>query len=216
MSENRRLTDTLPVGFFVMLFLHRSATVNIFYGGIIMEYASKATGGTALGLGIAGTAGWLLNGGLGNLFGGMGNNAAAAAVPAVAGLAAGMAAQKCGDDAPVSRYELDQAQTIANKDMEIAYWRGQDETNRKITDAYAKLESRIIGLAGEVRANKEEQSAINLQQAVYNGTNTATIGCIQNQVNQLLGLTKLVVPNGSVCPGWGAVTVKPETAAAAT
>ena len=34
-----------------------------------MEYASKATGGTALGLGIAGTAGWLLNGGLGNLFG---------------------------------------------------------------------------------------------------------------------------------------------------
>ena len=33
-----------------------------------MEYASKATGGTALGLGIAGTAGWLLNGGLGNLF----------------------------------------------------------------------------------------------------------------------------------------------------
>lgn len=54
-----------------------------------MEYASKATGGTALGLGIAGTAGWLLNGGLSNLFGGMGNNAAAAAVPAVAGLAAG-------------------------------------------------------------------------------------------------------------------------------
>ena len=36
-----------------------------------MEYASKATGGTALGLGIAGTAGWLLNGGLGNLFGGV-------------------------------------------------------------------------------------------------------------------------------------------------
>lgn len=188
-----------------------------------MEYASKATGGTALGLGIAGTAGWLLNGGLGNILGGAARNASPAAdTAAVAGLAAipamiaTMAPQKCGDDAPVSRYELDQAQTIANKDMEIAYWRGQDETNRKITDAYAKLESRIIGLAGEVRANKEEQSAINLQQAVYNGTNTATVGCIQNQVNQLLGLTKLVVPNGSVCPGWGAVTVKPETAAAAT
>lgn len=38
-----------------------------------MEYASKATGGTALGLGIAGTAGWLLNGGLGNIFGGLGD-----------------------------------------------------------------------------------------------------------------------------------------------
>ena len=51
-----------------------------------MEYASKATGGTALGLGIAGTAGWLLNGGLGNLFGGLGGNGVVA--PAVAGLAA--------------------------------------------------------------------------------------------------------------------------------
>ena len=52
-----------------------------------MEYASKATGGTALGLGIAGTAGWLLNGGLGNLFGGLGGNGVVA--PAVAGLAIG-------------------------------------------------------------------------------------------------------------------------------
>ena len=98
--------------------------------------------------------------------------------------------------------------------MEIAYWRGQDETNRKISESYSKLENRLIGLAAEVRANKDEQAAINMQQAVYNGTNTATIGCIQNQVNQLLGLTKLVVPNASVCPGWGAakVTVEPATA----
>lgn len=96
-----------------------------------MEYASKATGGTALGLGIAGTAGWLLNGGLGNLFGGLGGNGVVA--PAVAGLAAGMASQKCGDDANVSRYELNQTQTIAQKDMEIAYWRGQDRTARSRT-----------------------------------------------------------------------------------
>lgn len=159
-----------------------------------MEYASKATGGTALGLGIAGTAGWLLNG----------------------GLAAGMASHKCGDDANVSRYELNQTQTIAEKDMEIAYWRGQDETNRKISDAYTKLENRILGLAGEVRANKEEQAALNLQQAVYNGTNTAAVGCIQGQIAQLQSLTKLIVPNSSCCPGWGEVTVKPATTTAST
>ena len=176
-----------------------------------MEYASKATGGTALGLGIAGTAGWLLNGGLGNIFGGLGSNGVVA--PAVAGLAAGMASQKCGDDANVSRYELNQTQSIAQKDMEIAYWRGQDETNRKISDAYAKLESRILGLASEVRANKEEQAALNLQQAVYNGTNTAAVGCIQGQIAQLQSLTKMVVPNSSVCPGWGNVNITPAAAA---
>ena len=100
--------------------------------------------------------------------------------------------------------------------MEIAYWRGQDETNRKISDAYTKLENRIIGLAGEVRANKEEQAALNLQQAVYNGTNTAAVGCIQGQIAQLQSLTKLIVPNSSCCPGWGEVTVKPATTTAGT
>lgn len=174
-----------------------------------MEYASKATGGAGLGLGIAGTALGLINGGLGNLFGGLGGNGMVA--PAVAGIAAGMAAKNSGDDSYVSRYELDQNQTIAQKDMEIAYWRGQDETNRKISDAYAKLESRILGLASEVRANKEEQNGINLQQAVYNGTNTAAVGCIQAQVAQLQSLTKMVVPNSSVCPGWGNVTITPAT-----
>ena len=86
--------------------------------------------------------------------------------------------------------------------------------NRKITDAFTKLENRILGLAGEVRANKEEQNGINLQQAVYNGTNTAAVGCIQGQIAQLQSLTKLVVPNSSVCPGWGEVTVKPAAATA--
>ena len=45
---------------------------------------------------------------------------------------------------------------------------------------------------------------------------TAAISCLQNQGAALQGLTKLVIPNSSVCPGWGAVKVTPETAAAAT
>ena len=64
-----------------------------------------------------------------------------------------------------------------------------------------------------MRANKEEQAALNLQQAVYNGTNTAAVGCIQAQVAQLQSLTKMVVPNSSVCPGWGNVNITPATTA---
>lgn len=163
-----------------------------------MEYASNGKGNLGVTLGAIGTGLGVLGGGLGNLLGGWGMAPAAV----------------CSENTPVSRYELNQQKTISEKDMEISYWRGQDETNRKITESYSKLENRLIGLAAEVRANKDEQVAINMQQAVYNGTNTATIGCIQAQVNQLLGLTKLVVPNASVCPGWGAakVTVEPATA----
>ena len=158
-----------------------------------MEYASKGVAGAGLGLGIAGTSLGLLNGGLGNILGGMGH--------------------VCSESTPVNRYELDMTQKMANKDMEIAYWRGQDETNRKISDTYANLEGQIKELAKEVRCNKDEQNGINLQQAVYNGTNTAALNCMQGQIAQLYSLTKLIVPNGSVCPGWGNVTITPEAAA---
>ena len=162
------------------------------------EYASKGVGTAGLTTGISGTAGFGLNL-LGQLLGG-----GAAAVNAAA----------CSENTGVTRYELEQQQTIANKDMEIAYWRGQDETNRKITDAYTKLESRIDGVAAEVRANKDEQAGINMQQAVYNGTNTAALGCLQAQVAQLQAMTKMVIPNSSVCPGWGTATVSVSTGTA--
>lgn len=185
------------------------------------DYASKGVAGAGLGLGIAGTALGLLNGGLGVL--GNGGNARTSAavdvaIPSMAGILAGLAGSResCSENTGVNRYELSQNEKMAQKDMEIAYWRGQDETNRKISDAYSKLESRIIGLSAEVRANKDEQAGINLQQAVYNGTNTAAIGCIQNQVNALLGMTKTVIPNSSVCPGWGAATVTVSTGTTTT
>lgn len=109
----------------------------------------------------------------------------------------------------VDRYAMQQEATIAQKDSEIAYWRGQDKTNEKISAAYANLESQINSLAAEVRANRNAQCEVNTQQAVYNGVNTATVSCIQGQVASLLGLTKMVVPNSNVCPGWGNVTITP-------
>jgi hypothetical protein len=52
-------------------------------------------------------------------------------------------------------------------------------------------------------------------QKVFNATQIGTISCIQNQIAQLYGLTKLSIPNGAVCPGWGNVTITPAAAAAA-
>lgn len=164
-----------------------------------MEYASKGVANAGLTTGIIGASLGALNSGLFN------------------GILSGQNCQNGwnGNCGGVDRYELTMTQQMANKDMEIAYWRGQDETNRKISDAYAKLEGQINHLAHEVQRNKDEQNGINLQQAVYNGTNTATIGCIRGQIDQLYGLTRLRIPNGVICPGWGDVTVTPTPAAAA-
>lgn len=151
------------------------------------EYATKGTAGTALGLAIGGLGTQLLNGGLNGILG-------------------GGCVNNCSENMPVNRYELNQEKTIAEKNAEIAYLKGQNETNEKITAAFTNLEAQIRVLSDKVQANKDEQYAINLQQAVYNGTNTATVGCIQSQVNQLLAITKMVIPNSSVCPGWDTTT----------
>ena len=94
--------------------------------------------------------------------------------------------------------------TIAAKDARIGLLESNIYTDQKLADVYERLITRI-------NADKAEQSAINTQQAVFNGGVTSTLGCIQGQVAQLYSLTKLVVPNTSVCPGWGNVTITPAT-----
>ncbi len=161
------------------------------------SYASKGVAGTALGISIG--------------------SGVLALLDAVGGAAvANRSGGTCSENTGATRYELEQNKTIAEKDMEIAYWRGQDETNRKISDAYTRLDAKINSLSAEVRGNKDEQAGINLQQAVYNGTNTAALGCLQGQVNALLAMTKMVIPNSSVCPGWGEATVTVSTGTTTT
>jgi hypothetical protein len=123
---------------------------------------------------------------------------------------------RCGcpgspDDQPISRYEANMLITLGNKDSEIALLKADKYTDQKIVEATAYLMGELKSLASEVRANREMQCEINKEQAVYNGVNTATLNCIQNQVAQLFGITKLVVPNSSVCPGWGNVNITPAT-----
>lgn len=155
------------------------------------EFASKGVGTAGLTTGIIGTAGWLLNGGLGNLFGG-GNAAAALA---------------CSENMAVNRYELNLEKEIASKDARIGLLESQVYTDNKLVDVVKDYTAQIGALAAEVRANKEEQGKINLEQATYNGVNTATLNCMNGQIAELLCLTKRVVPNSSVCPGWGNVTI---------
>lgn len=115
----------------------------------------------------------------------------------------------CSANCYVNRYELDLENKIVSKDSEIALLKSNIYTDQKLVDLYTNLQSQLNTI-------KENQNAVNMQQAVYNGTNTATISCIQNEIAQLQGLTKLVVPNTSVCPGWGNVTITPAASTTTT
>lgn len=142
------------------------------------DFASKGVAGAGLGLGIAGTALGLLNGGIPGLLGGFGG------------------ANMCHENMPVNRYEAAQSARIAELETEV-----------KLRDANTYTLGEINKVRDYVDRRFDRVECQINQQAVYNATNNAALNCMQGQIAQLYGLTKLVVPNGSICPGWGDVTV---------
>lgn len=163
---------------------------------------------------------------LANMLSGVGNFAnalsgGAVGAPAVAPTAAAapVVVQNCSENQPITRYELGMALQLNTKDNEIALLKADKYTDEKLVEVYTKLDKQGNDIRAEIRANKDEQAGINLNQAVYNGTNSAAIGCIQQSLAGLQAafnsVTKLVIPNSNVCPGWGAVTIKPDVATTA-
>ena len=138
------------------------------------HYASKGVAGTGLGLGIAGTAlGLLANGnGLGGIFGNNHN-----------------CNSGCSEDHFVNRYEAAQSARIAELETEVKLRDANTFTMGEMNKLRDYVDGRFSGIEAQI-----------CQQSVYNATNTATIGCIANQIAQLQGLTKTVIPSENVCP----------------
>ena len=135
-------------------------------------------------LGAIGSYGTLMNGGLNTLFGGYNRNAPLEVVTS--------------DDRPISRYEASMMDKLSAKESENALLRGQIYTDQKLVETTTYLMGKINDLSAEVRANKDAQEALNREQAVYNGVNTATLNCIKGQIAELQSLSELVVPKRKV------------------
>jgi hypothetical protein len=149
------------------------------------RYASNGKGNLGVTLGAIGTGLGILGGnGLGGLFNG-GNNCA------------------CNEDHYVNRYEASQSARIAELETEVKLRDSNIYVDSKILDLYRYVDGKFGCIESEL-----------CQQRVYNATNTATLNCISGQVASLLALTKTVIPNTSICPGWGNVTVAPATTTA--
>src|SRR5574344_428646 len=103
------------------------------------------------------------------------------------------------DDKPITRNEAKMMQELSAKDSEIALLKADKYTDEKIVETTAYLMNKIDEVKAQVQANKDAQTAVNMEQAVYNGTNTATVGCIKSQIAQLQALSTLVVPSSKVC-----------------
>ena len=139
------------------------------------EFASNGKANAALATGITGAVGTglglLSNGFLGGFFNPRINNC------------------YCSDDHLINRYELQKEQRITSLETENALLKSNIYTDQKSIELYKYVDSKFNTL----------EQAIS-QQAVYNATINATIGCIQGQIAQLQSLTKVVIPGTNICP----------------
>ena len=140
------------------------------------HYSSNGKGNLGVTLGAIGTGLGVLSGGLNGIGGILGNGRTATACG-------------CNEDHLVNRYEAGKDARIAELETEVKLRDANTYTDAKILDLYRYVDNKFGCVEGQIA-----------QQAVYNATNNATIGCIQAQVAQLQGLTKVVIPGSSICP----------------
>ena len=149
-----------------------------------MEHENFASKGVAgTGLGL-GIAGTAL----GVLAGGLGN-------------VGGILGRNGNEECLVSRYEANQAARIAELETEVKLRDSNIYTDSKILELYKYVDGKFGIVENQL-----------CEQKVYNATLNGAVSCIQGQIAALQALTKTVIPNTSVCPGWGNVTVTPATA----
>lgn len=195
------------------------------------EFTTKAQGNLNTALGTIGIATNLMSGCgsiLNNLFGVRNNcngncgncgnynnchgNAGQTYVDTLQAEVAELKAEKYANKAIAESYQaaVQMAEKLDSK------WTAQlGEVTREVADSRvreaetkAKLEciEKTSVLQQQILEGKINEVALTASNGI--NTLTATVNCLANTLNNI---TKVVVPNGAVCPGWGNVTITPAT-----
>ena len=102
----------------------------------------------------------------------------------------GMRSANCnGDNMPVTRYELTQAQEIDRLRTEVSLRDANIYNDQKTIELYKYIDSKFEAVNAQIS-----------QQAVINSQITANISCMQSSIATLQSLVKTVVPIDNVCP----------------
>lgn len=175
------------------------------------DKAGKGVAGAGLGLGIAGTALGLLNmngcngGLLGNLFGGNCNSGYgiqdSRVISALESKIANLTSELYANNVGIETYK----QTVAdNKESQAVNM----SNFQKAFEGLANLDKKVAVLEATTPLY------IQLAQQQANCCCQANATAISNLANTVNSVVKTVIPNTSICPGWGNVTITPATTTA--
>lgn len=119
---------------------------------------------------------------------------------------------------------LAMSQKESQKDSEIALLKAKLETRDEIAQVYERARARDQAQDAVVAGIDKRLAALETAGPLREQLVRQELDCCCKQMSSGLSsltatvasITKLVIPNGAICPGWGAaeVTVKPATAAA--
>jgi hypothetical protein len=148
-----------------------------------VNVASPGVANAGLTTGIIGTTLSVLNGGLSNILGGGCGCNQGNSISALQAELAQERAERYADMVGINTFKEAKAMSDKNDD---------------------KIQANYIELAKAV-------ALLDKTSAIAEAVNAERLNCMAQRVASLEGLTKLVVPNSSVCPGWGNVTITPST-----
>lgn len=116
----------------------------------------------------------------------------------------GAAVGACSENTAVSRYELSQERKIAELESQIALRDANTYGDQKLLEVYKYFDGELKDIRAAMCANDKAQ-------AVINAKFESGIDVLASQVASIgatiSNLTKTVIPNANVCPGWGTVKV---------
>lgn len=113
---------------------------------------------------------------------------------------------------------------IAQKDAEIAQLKGEKYADKVGIEVHAYAEQRMNAALEKMNAIDQRLAALEVAAPLREKLVDQQIACCCNASNAAIAalqatvaqITKLVVPNSAVCPGWGNVTVTPATTTTTT
>lgn len=146
--------------------------------------ASAGVGGAGLGLGIAGTALGLLNNGGNGLLGNLFGG--------------------CGCNNSCNSQ-------ISQLMSELAREKAERYTDQVGTEVYKQFAKERNETQAQINALFAAIAQMDKTVSVNEAVNSERITCLGNKVSDIYSTFKLVMPNSSICPGYGNVTITPAT-----
>lgn len=113
---------------------------------------------------------------------------------------------------------------IAQKDAEIAQLKGEKYADKVGIEVHAYAERRLNAVIDKLDGIDKRVAALEVAAPLREKLVDQQIACCCNASNAAIAalqatvaqITKLVVPNEAVCPGWGKVSVTPATTTSTT